>query len=70
MKELEYILQQSLSQENDQFSDSWATDGWCKDTPEYDLSPINVPVYTQYVENDELCPVDINRSIINNQVCT
>ena len=52
------------------FNEDWATNGWCVDTPEHYLAPINVPVVTQYVEGDVFCPVEANQAIINSQVST
>ena len=45
-------------------------DGYCADTPAYDLSGVGVPVRAQYVDGDTQCPVDVNRAIMVEQVST
>ncbi len=46
------IFQRAFSGEFDQFNPNWANDGYCVDTPEYDLTTVSVPVAAQYITGD------------------
>ena len=45
------------------WTDTWREDNWFADVPTYDLSQISVPIHTQYVESDFVCPEILNQEI-------
>jgi hypothetical protein len=63
VKLYEQHIRQSIAQDNIQWTDTWREDNWFADVPTYDLSQINVPIHTQYVEGDAFCPEILNQEI-------
>ena len=61
----EQLWQQAFSQEFNQYSSSFVTDGWLVDGATIPLAAINVLVNNAYVTYDALCDVNFNTRLLN-----
>ncbi len=50
------------------FNPNFAKDGFCVDTPENDLTTVSVPVAAQYITGDPVCPPDVNKAVIEDNI--
>lgn len=60
VQQAEQLWQQSYTQQMDQYSSTFATDGWCVDNPDIPLGDILNIVRNAYVKNDAVCPEGFN----------
>lgn len=61
----EQLWQQSFTRQFDQYSSTFATDGWTADTPDIPLDAITVNVANAYVTGDVVCDETFNASLLD-----
>ena len=67
VKLLDHLVQIAFAGKFVEYNDSWATNGWYTDMPEYDVNAINAVNNNHFIDADPVCDEIVNKAVLDTQ---